>query len=159
MRRYRFQDEWTAPAPPAEVWKLIGDPTSYPRWWPIYQEARFLEDRGGPGSRILLRFRVLLPYSLTIVSTITRSDEPRFSEGTLSGELEGTWRWTLAPLADGGTRVAFEEEVGTNKRALDLLAPIAHKLFELNHRVATQRGARGMQAYFARGGSRALPSV
>ena len=46
MRRYRFRDEWSVEAPPEAVWELIGDPTTFPDWWPIYREARFLESRG-----------------------------------------------------------------------------------------------------------------
>ncbi len=149
MRRYRFRDEWVVQAPPAAVWKLISDPTTFPDWWPIYQEARFLERRDGVGSRILLKFRVLLPYTLSIISTVEQMDEPVSLAGRVSGELEGTWSWTLTPVG-AGTRVVFQEEVGTNKRVLDLLAPVAVKLFELNHRIAAQRGARGMQDYFAR---------
>jgi uncharacterized protein YndB with AHSA1/START domain len=149
VRSYHFRDQWTVHAPPSEVWKLISDPTTFPDWWPIYQEARFLDDRRGPGSRILLKFRVLLPYTLTIVSTVERIDEPRYSEGSVTGELEGTWSWTLESLDDGGTRVTFQETVGTRKRLLDLLAPVAYSLFEKNHRIAAERGARGMQAYFA----------
>jgi hypothetical protein len=149
VRRYRFRDEWSVEAPPESVWELIGDPTTFPHWWPIYREARFLEDRGGVGSRILLTFRVLLPYSLTIVSTVTRADRPFISEGTVEGELQGTFRWTLTPR-QGGTQVAFEEEVTTNKRILDFLAPLLSPLFELNHRIAARRGAEGMRAYFLR---------
>ncbi len=75
---------------------------------------------------------------------------PTLAEGRVSGELEGTWRWSLR-AEDGGTRVVFEEEVGTNKRILDLLAPVANRLFALNHRVAARRGAEGMRKWFRRG--------
>jgi hypothetical protein len=149
VRTYYFRDEWFVEAAPASVWELISQASSYPRWWPIYQEAEFLEDTGGVGSVVRLKFRVLLPYSLSIVATTTRSEPPRIAEGTVSGELEGTWRWTLEPERNG-TRVTFEEVVGTRKWVLNLLAPVAYKLFELNHRVAAQRGAKGMRAYLAR---------
>ncbi|HUR02642.1 MAG TPA: SRPBCC family protein [Nonomuraea sp.] len=149
MRTYRFRDEWVVEAAPARVWELISQASSYPRWWPIYQGATFVKDTGGVGSVVRLKFRVLLPYTLSILTTTTRSEPPRLAEGTVTGELEGTWRWALEPQGQG-TRVVFEEAVGTRKWVLNLLAPIAYKLFELNHRIAARRGAEGMRAYLAR---------
>ncbi len=158
MRLYYFRDTWTVQAPRDEVWNLIGDPTAYPRWWSIYQEARWLKQSDGVGGLARLKFRVLLPYSLTIVTETTLSEPPHLAEGTVSGELVGSWRWRLEAIA-GGTQVTFEEWVGTNKRILDLLSPLLYKLFELNHRIAARRGAQGMRAYFARaqGGEQPIP--
>ena len=155
MRTYSFRDEWQVEAPPARVWELIEQPTSYPLWWPIYLEAKLLEDKGPVGSVALLKFRVLLPYTLTITTTSTRSEAPRLLEGTVSGEIEGTWRWTLqsvgsAGSAGSGTQVTFEETVRTNRWILNLLGPIAHRLFAMNHRIAARKGAQGMRAYLAR---------
>lgn len=149
MKTYSFRDEWRVDAPPERVWQLIEQPESYPLWWPIYLDARVIEDRGPVGSVARLSFRVLLPYTLTITTTSTRSQAPNLLEGTVSGELQGTWRWTLAPAGDG-TQVVFEETVSTNRWMLDLLAPIAHWLFAINHRVAARKGAEGMKAYLAR---------
>jgi uncharacterized protein YndB with AHSA1/START domain len=149
VRIYSFRDEWHVDAAPSRVWALIEQPATYPLWWPIYLDARVTEDRGPVGSVARLKFRVLLPYTLSVTTTSTRSEAPRLLEGTVSGELQGSWRWTLEPAASG-TRVIFEECVQTNRWILDLLAPIAHRLFALNHRVAARKGAEGMRAYLAR---------
>lgn len=149
MRIYSFRDEWHVDAAPSRVWALIEQPATYPLWWPIYLDAKVTEDRGPVGSVARLKFRVLLPYTLSVTTTSTRSEAPRLLEGTVSGELQGSWRWTLEPAASG-TRVIFEERVQTNRWILDLLAPIAHRLFALNHRVAARKGAEGMRAYLAR---------
>lgn len=154
MRTYDFRDEWQVDAPPARVWELIEQPRTYPLWWPIYLDARLLEDKGPVGSVALLKFRVLLPYTLTITTTSTRSEAPHLLEGTVRGEIEGTWRWTLQP-AGAGTHVVFEESVRTNRWILNLLGPIAHRLFALNHRIAARKGAQGMRAYLARGNTAA----
>src|SRR5262249_49750489 len=122
-----------------------------PQWWPIYQEAKVIEDTGGVGSVAQLKFRVLLPYTLSITTRTTRSEPPHLAEGVVSGELDGTWRWTLQEQSGGaGTNVTFEESVTVNKWFLNLIAPVAHKLFALNHRIAAERGAEGMRAYLAR---------
>ncbi|MCW5633876.1 MAG: SRPBCC family protein [Rubrivivax sp.] len=149
MKTYSFRDEWHVPAPPERVWELIEQPETYPLWWPIYLDARITEDNGPVGSVACLKFRVLLPYTLTITTRSTRSEAPRLLEGTVGGELEGTWRWTLEP-ASGGTRVVFEETVRTNRWILDLLGPIAGRLFAMNHAIAARKGADGMRAYLAR---------
>jgi uncharacterized protein YndB with AHSA1/START domain len=148
MKTYSFRDEWQVEAQPASVWALIEQPETYPLWWPIYLDARVVEDNGPVGSVASLKFRVFLPYTLTVTTRSTRSEAPRLLEGTVSGELEGTWRWTLEP-AGGGTKVIFEETVRTNRWILDLLGPIAHRLFALNHAIAARKGADGMRAYLA----------
>src|SRR4051794_18670237 len=93
VRTYSFRDEWQVDAPPERVWELISQPTTYPDWWPIYQEAKVLKDTGGVGSEAVLKIRVLLPYTLTITTRTTRSEPPHLAEGTVMGELDGTWRW------------------------------------------------------------------
>jgi uncharacterized protein YndB with AHSA1/START domain len=158
MKTYSFRDEWHVDAAPQRVWELIEQPESYPLWWPIYLDAKLVEDNGPVGSVARLRFRVLLPYTLTITTTSTRSQAPQLLEGTVSGELEGTWRWTLAPAGDG-TQVVFEETVRTNRWILDLLGPIAHRLFAMNHRIAARKGAEGMRAYLARKGAGAAAAT
>ena len=149
MRTYQFRDDWHVGVPPTRVWDLISQPTTYPQWCSVYQEARVIRGTGGVGTEAVFKFRVLLPYSLSLTSTVTRSEPPHIAEGTVKGELDGTWRWTLEP-ENGGTRVIFEESVTTNKWLLDLLSPIAHKLFEMNHHIWAKRSAEGMQAFFAR---------
>jgi uncharacterized protein YndB with AHSA1/START domain len=41
----------TIGAPVAEVWKLVSDPYSLPRWWPRTARVENVEDRGGRRSR------------------------------------------------------------------------------------------------------------
>src|ERR1043166_7772488 len=77
VRTYSFRDEWHVDAPPSRVWELISRPETYPQWWPIYLEAKVIEDTGGVGSTAHLKFRVLLPYTLSITTKTTRSEPPR----------------------------------------------------------------------------------
>jgi uncharacterized protein YndB with AHSA1/START domain len=37
----------TVEAPPREVWKLISDPYSLPRWWPRTMRVENVDDKGG----------------------------------------------------------------------------------------------------------------
>lgn len=155
--RYDFQDEWWVEAPIEQVWALISEPEGFPAWWPIYRRAEWLTAERGVGGRFRLNFRVALPYDLTIENEITSAEEPRLVEGRVTGDLVGTWRWTLRPER-GGTHVTFQESVGTSKVILNLLAPVAKPAFEWNHRVAAQRGAEGMREFFA-GRPTALPKA
>jgi ribosome-associated toxin RatA of RatAB toxin-antitoxin module len=158
LRTYRFRDDWHVDAPPTRVWDLISQPATYPQWCSVYQEARVTKGSGGVGTEAIFKFRVLLPYSLSLTSKVTRSEPPLLAEGTVSGELDGTWRWTLESDGDG-TRVIFEESVTTNRWFLDLLSPIAYKLFEMNHHIWAKRSAEGMRAFLERETSQAAQAL
>jgi len=153
LTHYVFRSVWSAPAPLADVMPVLDDLESYPAWWPEMREVRPLG-----GRRFEVVARSFLPYELRFVS---ESDEPDLSSGVidarLSGDMEGTVRWTVEEV-DGGCRMVYDQEVSTNKRLLNVLAPLARPGFKANHTLMMRHGQAGLRTYLAgyrRGGAAA----
>lgn len=71
------------------------------------------------------------------------SRHPTLLVGEASGELVGTGRWRLAER-DGGTLVRYDWDVRIAKAWMNVLAPLARPLFELNHHAIMGWGGEGL---------------
>ena len=142
LTRYEFQSVWTMAASPLEVYDALEELGDYPLWWTEVKEAERLDD-----THFRLRCRSFLPYDLTFVTEQARRDrDAGVLEARMEGDLEGFSRWTIS--ADGvGSRLVFDEVVTTNKKMLNLLAPLARPAFKANHTIMMRNGRRGLTAY------------
>lgn len=121
---------------------VLRDPSTYPAWWPEVKEATSLGK-----DAYLMRVRSILPYDLLFTTTKVREDlSAGILEAWLTGDLEGSSRWLVAPIASG-TRLIFEEEVTTHKPLLNRLALVAWPAFKANHAVMMRHGEAGLRAY------------
>jgi len=152
LTHYVFRSVWHVPAPLAEVMPVLYDLESYPAWWPEIREVHALGPR-----RAEVVARSFLPYELRFVS---EGDEPDLASGIidarLSGDMEGTVRWTVEEV-EGRCRLVYDQEVRTNKRLLNVLAPVARPGFKANHAVMMRHGQAGLRTFMAgylRGASR-----
>jgi hypothetical protein len=144
FRRYRFRSEWPVDVPPADAYTALREVSSYPQWWPEVRETSALGE-----TKYVLLCRSLLPYDLRFVIERSREDpEARILEASMKGDLEGFSRWTIS--GDGRSSVCvFEEEVITNKRLLNLIAPVVRPAFRYNHTLMMRHGERGLRAFLA----------
>lgn len=144
LTHYVFRSVWSVPAPMSDVMPVLDDLESYPAWWPEMREVRPLG-----GRRFEVVARSFLPYELRFVS---ESEVPDLSSGVidarLSGDMQGTVRWTVEE-ADGGCRMVYDQEVSTNKRLLNVLAPVARPGFKFNHSLMMRHGQAGLRTYLA----------
>lgn len=144
LTHYVFQSIWQVRAPMADIMPVLYDLQSYPAWWPEFREVRPL----GP-HRAEVVARSFLPYELRFVS---EADEPDLSSGVidarLTGDMEGTVRWTVTE-GDDGCRLVYDQEVKTNKRLLNVLAPVARPGFKANHTLMMRHGQAGLRTYMA----------
>ncbi|MET7680864.1 SRPBCC family protein [Streptomyces sp. NPDC005423] len=140
--RYRFRSLWALPAPPPVVYDALARPGDYPRWWPQVREVTRIDDRTA-----LVRVRAALPYELAItVREVRRDPAAGVLETAMTGDLDGSARWTLTP--DGaGTLARYDQEVVVNKELLRRLAVPGRPVFRLNHRLMMRAGRRGLLAY------------
>ncbi len=143
---YSFLTRWEFDAPLERVWGIIFDADGWPSWWKGVERVELLRPAQGPhevGAVRRLTWKSFLPYRLTFDTMITAVEPLRFIESTVTGELEGTGRWTFSP--DGGrTAVRYEWNVRTTKRWMNILAPPARPLFRWNHEVIMRWGCEGI---------------
>jgi hypothetical protein len=66
----------------------------------------------------------------------------------LSGDMEGTVRWTVEQVG-ASCRLVYDQEVTTHKRLLNVMAPVARPGFKANHTVMMRHGQRGLRTYMA----------
>jgi uncharacterized protein YndB with AHSA1/START domain len=145
VRRYDFLTTWILEAPRERVWDAIWDSGRWPEWWRGVERVVELEpgDERGLGQRSLLTWRSLLPYDLDFEVRTTRLERPHLLEGEASGELVGLGRWRLF-AEDSSTAVVYEWQVGTTKRWMNALAPLARPAFAWNHDWVMRNGGRGL---------------
>jgi hypothetical protein len=87
------------------------------------------------GARYRTAFGTALPYTLSFDLLVTAADRPRALDSVASGELQGSGHWRLQEASAGGTNVRYVWLVGTTKRWMNLLAPVARPAFSWNHDV------------------------
>jgi hypothetical protein len=144
LNRYRFTSVWRVGSPPDEVFRVLQDIGSYPRWWPEVRRVDRIDDRS-----VRIVVRSFLPYNLTFVATDSRQDESAgILETMMRGDLDGFSRWRIV-VEGSGSRATFEEDVIARKKLLRRLALGARPFFRLNHTVMMRHGMRGLGVYLA----------
>ena len=144
LTHYVFRSVWHVRAPRPDLMAVLNDLQSYPAWWPEMREVRAL----GP-KRFEVVARSFLPYELRFVSEADAIDlAAGVIEARLSGDMEGSVRWTVTEEADG-CRLVYDQEVTTHKRLLDVLAPVARPGFRANHALMMRHGEAGLRTFMA----------
>ena len=144
LTHYVFQSVWHVQASSADVIPVLNDLESYPMWWPEIRDVRPLG-----GNRFQVVARSLLPYELRFVSEAAPG-EPRSGiiDARLSGDMEGTVRWTVEET-DDRCRLVYDQEVTTHKRLLNVMAPVARPGFKVNHALMMRHGETGLRTFMA----------
>lgn len=149
LNHYVFHSVWQVQAPSVDVISVISDLETYPAWWPEIHDVRRLGD-----NRFAVVARSLLPYALRFVlEAAPGPPTPRVVDGRLSGDLEGSVRWSVEEH-DGGCRLVYDQQVTTHKRLLNTTAPVARPAFRANHGLMMRHGEAGLRTFmagFARG--------
>ncbi len=119
MASYEFVTIWRLDAPIEDVYRLIDNPTDWPRWWPAVLDVREVDPAGpdGIGAVFAATMKGRLPYALRFEARVTVREPPTGLELAATGELEGTGTWALAEANgydDGALRLA-----GADDGALD----------------------------------------
>ena len=139
---YEFRSTWSVAAPPEHAYRVLRRVDLYPLWWPEVKQAAQISEQSYD-----LICKSVLPYELRF--TILRlKEEPGVLEVGMAGDLEGFSRWSIEGSSTGSSCL-FEEEVVTNKRMLNLLAPAARPLFIANHWFMMRHGEAGLRTFMA----------
>ncbi|MGW8890090.1 SRPBCC family protein [Streptomyces sp. NPDC055749] len=138
---YRFTSVWDVPAPPDSVYAALERAEDYPQWWPQVRSVTAIDGTSGTA-----RFRSFLPYELVVTARQIRRDPgARILEVTMTGDLEGWARWTVAPRA-AGSRATYQQEVVVRRALMRRLAVPGRLVFRANHALMMRSGRRGLTA-------------
>ncbi|WP_392969578.1 SRPBCC family protein [Streptomyces sp. LN245] len=139
---YRFHTVWELPAPPADVYTVLEQAETYPRWWPQVREVTPVDEHSA-----VIRIRSVLPYDITITAREARRDPAAgVLEMEMSGDLDGWARWTL-DAAGPGTRARYDQNVHVTTPLLRRLAVPGRPFFRANHALMMRAGRRGLKAH------------
>ena len=99
-------------APPEEVWRLFGDPVSWPQWNPTCRRAVFVFGEPWTSDSRFTMTMHLGPLSMTAEVKVTETavGPPRlvaWRGGRLG--VQSDHRWLLTPTETGGTLVSSQE--------------------------------------------------
>jgi hypothetical protein len=92
-RRYRFD------VPADQLWSALRRVEDYPRWWPWLR--RFDADAFATGACWSCEVQPPLPYSLRFDLLLNEVDDGRYAEATVSGDIVGRARLSVAPRGSG----------------------------------------------------------
>lgn len=145
VANYEFLTTWCLDAPIEGVWALIERAERYPLWWKGVQAVDLVTpgDALGVGQVSRLRWRSVLPYTLTFDMRVTRVEAPNLIEGEATGELEGRGIWRLY-AAPSGTAVVYDWRVRTTEPWMNALGPLARPAFAWNHDRVMRQGGVGL---------------
>ncbi len=148
---YHFVTLWRVRATPDEVFAILSDAESLPRWWPsVYRCVQTVLLDDGTRKRVL-DTQGWLPYRLHWEARAVEDqhDPPRSLGITASGDFHGAGLWTLR--ADGPyTAVRYDWRVRADKPFLRAFSVVLKPVFSWNHRWAMARGLESLELELAR---------
>jgi uncharacterized protein YndB with AHSA1/START domain len=146
MNTYKFVTIWRVKAPIESVWNEIYHSMDWPTWWKGVESVAEIGKGNelGVGSIHRYTWKSKLPYRLSFDMQTIRIEPPVLLEGIAIGELQGRGLWQLSSEGNE-TIVRYEWNVETTKRWMNLIAPLARPLFEWNHNVVMNWGAKGLE--------------
>jgi hypothetical protein len=133
---------WELEASPEEVFDLLADAPSYPRWWPsVFLESRVLEpgDERGVGRLVEVRTATFLLLSIRWRYRVTSLHRRQRLAVETSGDLEGLGLWTFEGR-DRRTTVRFHWRGRVRKTPFRQLPTFLRPLTRACYRWGMERG-------------------
>ncbi len=154
---YSFVTNWRVRATILDVYTILDDVESLPRWWPeVYLDVRVVSpgDARGIGKQVELWTRGWLPYTLRWNFTVLEKDPPHSMRLQAQGDFVGFGQWTLRQEEnhpDGDVAdVRYDWQIRAEKPLIRRFSRWLKPVFSWNHRWAMDRGLEGLQRELAR---------
>jgi hypothetical protein len=149
---YHFVSHWRVEGTCGEVADILGDPLSFPRWWPsVYLDVDELRpaDARGLGRIVRLHTRGWLPYTLLWESEIVETRYPYGFAIVATGDFDGRGEWTFEQ--DGNdVDVTYDWRLRAEKPLIKQLTFLLRPVFESNHQWAMAQGETSLRLELAR---------
>ena len=128
---FAFDRSWDFEEPPEELWAVLSDTDSFPRWWTW---LRTLEVPGlEPGAVAEAVIQSPLPYSLRVSIEVERVVAPELVETYVRGDLDGVASLAVTPVAGGGSSARLWWELELRNGLLRGAATIGRPLMVWAH--------------------------
>lgn len=141
---YTFGSVWHVSAAPDDVFHALARLADYPLWWP---EIRDVRPRGDQAFQLTCKSTLAFRLSFAAMP-IVHDRATRVLEARLTGDLEGSCRWTIGVHATG-TSATFDAEVMPQKTLLRRIGPLARPALHATHSRMMRNGERGLRTYLA----------
>lgn len=140
VNEYHFITHWRVRGTPEEVWEIVADPLSLPRWWP----AVYLAVVERPEGFYELHTRGRLPYTLRWSFRVTESARPDTLQLTAWGDFDGHGAWRFFKAGEY-TQIEYDWRIVANKPLLRRLSFLLKPVFGANHHWAMARGEESLK--------------
>ncbi|GAA5163281.1 hypothetical protein GCM10025770_15170 [Viridibacterium curvum] len=128
------------------VWRALTELPAYPVWWPMHVQIRVLNLLPELlGSQVEFRPRGGLRFVCEIAEAEPHST---LRMNYVCGLFAGRGIWTLEPLEDGATRLAYDVDIHVRGRALAMLASLVD--LKAHHVRLMRHIFQGLQEHLAR---------
>ena len=149
---YHFISDWQVEGTIDEVYDIITNTSSLPRWWPsVYLDVTMLQPGREDGTQKVVRLltRGWLPYSLDWTLLVTESRRPHGFTLEADGDFKGRGIWHF--VQDGSrVLIRYDWKIRADKLLLRILSFAFKPVFEANHRWAMKRGEVSLKLELAR---------
>jgi hypothetical protein len=144
---YHFVSRWRVEGTCGEVADVLGDPLSFPRWWPsVYLAVEELRpaDARGLGRTARLHTRGWLPYTLLWQSEIVETRYPYGFTIVATGDFDGRGEWTFEQDGDV-VDITYDWRLRAEKPLIKQLTFLLRPVFESNHKWAMTQGETSLR--------------
>ena len=147
VNQYHFVTEWRVAATCKEVYDIIADAESLPRWWPsVYLDVKqtSIGDEQSIGKRVYLYTKGWLPYTLQWHFVVTENVSAETIAIRAFGDFEGRGIWIFIP--DGNyCKIIFDWKLEATKPLLRRMSWFLKPVFSMNHKWAMKKGLESLQ--------------
>lgn len=144
---YTFVTRWRVRGTREDVWRVLEDPATLPRWWPsVYLDVKQTAqgEPGGVGRVFELWTRGWLPYTLRWRLRVSSSDRPAGFSIEASGDFSGSGEWAFTQ-DDEFVDIVYVWKVRAEKPLLKYLSFVLKPVFAANHRWAMAQGEASLR--------------
>jgi uncharacterized protein YndB with AHSA1/START domain len=149
---YEIESRWRVAGAIDDVYGVLTDAESLPRWWPeAYASVTVVAEGAadGVGRVTAITTRGLLPYDVRWRVEVLETRRPELIRIAASGDVIGRGEWRLSQAGDN-VDLAYLWQVRVGKPWMQRLEFLLKPVFVWNHNWVMRRGERGLRAELAR---------
>jgi Polyketide cyclase / dehydrase and lipid transport len=153
---YEIQTRWRVVGRIDDVYTVLTDAESLPRWWPeAYRSVVTVADgdADGIGRVTAITTRGVLPYDVNWRVTVLEARAPELIRIAAAGDVEGRGEWRLKQVGEA-VDLVYDWRVRVGKPWMQSFEFVLKPIFAANHNWVMRRGERGLRGELVRRSAR-----